>query len=105
MAREIFDDEDDENDCRLNLKPDEHKRYLDVIAVRKAVERVTVAELKKRFANKKTRKETLDELRRFVNENGLDFKAALAVLHLRDKSKEHVSFAYYRKDVPRHGKS
>lgn len=104
MAREIFDDEDDERDCCLGLKPDEYKRYLEIVAVHEAVERVTVAELKKRFADKTTRQETLEEVRRFVEENNLNFESALAALHLRDKRNERLTFTYYRKDMSRDGK-
>jgi hypothetical protein len=104
MAREIFDDEDDKSDCCLDLKPDEYKRYLEIVAVHKAVERITVAELKKRFTDKKTREETLDEVRRFVEENDLNFESALAALHLRDKKNERLTFNYYRKDMSRNGK-
>ncbi len=103
MEGEVFDGNDDGKDDCLELEPEEYKRYLEIVAVRKAVERVGVSALKKRFDDKRTRKETLSELKKFVDENNLNFEAALATLHLRNSRVQTATFSYYRKDLTRNG--
>lgn len=105
MESEVFDGNDDEKGGYLELEPEEYKRYLEIVAVRKAVERIGASVLKKRFADKRTRKETLSELKKFVDENNLNFEAALATLCLRDSRVQTATFGYYRKDLTRDGKS
>lgn len=104
MEGEVFDGNDDEKDDCLELEPEEYKRYLEIVAVRKAVERIGVSVLRARFADKRTRKETLSELKNFVDENNLNFEAALATLCLRDTRVQTATLNYYRKDLTRNGK-
>jgi hypothetical protein len=73
-------------------------------AVKEAVERIGVSALRKRFDDKRIRKETLSELKKFVDENNLNFEAALATLHLRNSRVQTATFSYYRKDLTRDGK-
>ena len=104
MEGEVFDGNDGGKDDCLELEPEEYKRYLEIVAVRKAVESVGVSALRTRFADKKTRKETLGELEKFVDENNLNFEAALATLYLRDSRVQTATFNCYRKDLTRNGK-
>ena len=103
MEGEVFDGNDDGKDDCLELEPDEYKRYLEIVAVRKAVERVGVSTLRERFADKRTRKESLSELKKFVDENDLNFEAALATFHLRDTRVQTATLNHYRKDLTRNG--
>ena len=104
MEGEVFDGNDDGKDDCLELEPEEYKRYLEIVAVRKAVERIGVSALKKRFDDKRTRKETLSELKKFVDENNLNFEAALATFHLRNSRVQTATLNHYRKDLTRDGK-
>ena len=103
MEGEVFDRNDDGKDDCLELEPEEYKRYLEIVAVRKAVESVGVSVLRTRFADKKTRKETLSELKKFAAENTLNFEAALATFHLRDPRAQTATLNFYRKDLTRNG--
>lgn len=103
MEGEVFDGNDDGKDDCLELEPEEYKRYLEIVAVRKAVERVGVSVLRSRFADKRSRDETLKELKKFAAENSLNFEAALATFHLRDPRAKTATFSYYRKDLTRNG--
>ena len=103
MESKVFDGNDDGKDDCLELEPEEYKRYLEIVAVRKAVERIGVSALRKRFDDKRIRKETLSELKKFVDENNLNFEAALATFHLRDPRVQTATLNHYRKDLARNG--
>lgn len=103
MEGEVFDGNDDGKDDCLELEPEEYKRYLEIVAVRKAVERVGVSVLRSRFDDKRSREETLSELKKFVDENGLNFEAALATFHLRDPRVQTATLNHYRKDLTKNG--
>lgn len=104
MESKVFDGNDDGKDDCLELEPEEYKRYLEIVAVRKAVERVGVSVLRSRFADKKSREETLKELKKFAAENSLNFEAALATFHVRDPRAQTATLTHYRKDLTRDGK-